>query len=202
MLFRSGLAKLREASFALIDNVAASKDFAYILVYARHVFRGYSDLKLKVAENDSRDQAKVLECIAEGLKSGEIRSDIDPVSAAMSLIGGIYITSVMWIESGLSFDLHEIYEDRWDDFERMVASKPAARSREAKAASRERSASFFPLRVPAPAKSRASAAKKGQPKLVKGAKATAAKGAKASKPAPKRQIAAKAVAKKPSTRTK
>lgn len=206
-----GLAKLRSASFTLVDHIAASKDFSYILVYARHVFRGYPELKAKVAENDARDQAQVLACISEGIKSGEVRSDIDPVSAAVSLIGGIYITAVMWIESGLAFDLREIYADRWDDFERMVATKSGARSREAKAAARERSASYFPLRVPPKAK--ASSSKKAQPKASSsksGAAKTGATRASASKPVAvkasksslKRPIAAKSVAKKPSTRTK
>lgn len=196
-----GLSKLREASFACVDKLEESKDFAYILVYARHVFRGYPELKAKVAENDARDQSRILACIAEGLKAGEIRSDLDPVSAAISLIGGLYITAVMWIESGLSFDLREVYSDRWDDFERMVATKPAARSREAKAAARERSASFFPLR---PAQAKAKPATKRQSKTAKAgaAKPSAAKSSKTAKAAPKRRIAAKAVAKKPSTRTK
>lgn len=199
-----GLAKLRSASFTLVDLIAASKDFAYILVYARHVFRGYPELKAKVAENDARDQAQVLACIAEGIKSGEVRSDIDPVSAAVSLIGGIYITAVMWIESGLAFDIREIYADRWDDFERMVATKPASRSREAKAAARERAAAYFPLRVPPKAKS--ASAKKAQLKASKtgAAKVVSSKSgaSKLPKAAPKRQVVAKTVAKKPSTRTK
>jgi AcrR family transcriptional regulator len=198
-----GLARLRSASFTLVDHIASSRDFAYILVYARHVFRGYPDLKAKVAENDAHDQAQVLACIAEAIKSGEVRSDIDPVSAAVSLIGGVYITAVMWIESGLSFDIREIYADRWDDFERMVATKPASRSREAKAAARERAAAYFPLRVSPKAKS--ASAKKARAKASSaksGAVKAGATRAASPKAAPKRQIAAKSVAKKPSTRTK
>jgi TetR/AcrR family transcriptional regulator, fatty acid metabolism regulator protein len=155
-----GMAKLRAASFAFVENIAASNDFAYVLLHARHVFRGYPELKAKVAENDAVDQGRVLACIAEGIKAGDIRSDIDPVSAASTLIGGIYLASVMWIESGFGFDLLEIFGDRWDDFERMVAAKPAPKSRDAKA-SRERSSAYFPLR-PAPiGKARGAVAKKG-----------------------------------------
>ena len=84
----AGLEKLRAASFAVVDTIAASRDFAYILVYARHVFRGYPELKAQVAANDAKDQERVLACINEGIKAGEVRTDIDPVSAAVSLIGG------------------------------------------------------------------------------------------------------------------
>jgi AcrR family transcriptional regulator len=205
-----GLVKLRAAAFALVDNIAASRDFAYILVYARHVFRGYPELKAKVAENDSRDQSRILACVSEGIKSGELRSDTDPVSAAISLIGSVYITSVMWIESGFSFDLHDVFADRWDDFERSFAAKPASKSRDAKAASRERAAAFFPLRPQPQGKAKASSAKKGQASKASAKAGKAAKPAKlaasgkGAKSAPKRpaKAAAKAVAKKPSIRGK
>jgi AcrR family transcriptional regulator len=202
-----GLEKLRAASFAVVDTIAASRDFAYILVYARHVFRGYPELKAQVAANDAKDQERVLACINEGIKAGEVRTDIDPVSAAVSLIGGIYVTTVMWIESGFGFDLRVIYGDRWDDFERMVASKPS-KSREVKAAVRERSASYFPLR-PAPAargskaQSSKKAAEKAKAKTGKaGAKAASKPASKAGKSSPRHSVAAKAVAKKPSVRGK
>jgi AcrR family transcriptional regulator len=201
-----GLGRLGAACSLLVDNIAASRDFAYILIYARHVFRGYSDLKSKVTENDSKDQAQILDCINEGIKSGEVRSDIDPVSAAVSLLGSIYLSAVMWIESGFGFDIREAYDDRWDDFTRMIAAKPAAKSREAKAAARERAAAYFPLR-PA-SKSRAGSARKGGPARTESARKakpgkSAAKAApKAVKAAPKRVAAAKAAAKKPTTRGK
>ncbi len=178
-----GMAKLREAAFALVGDIAASRDFAYILLNARHVFRGYPELKARVAENDASDQAAVLACLAEAAKAGELRSDIDPVSAASSLLGGLSVSAAIWIESGFGFDLIEAFGDRWEDFERMVAAKPAPRPREAKAA-RERSAAYFPLK-PAPAsKSRASSAKKS-----------------AAKPEPKKSKAAKPAAKKPATKS-
>lgn len=203
-----GLEKLRTAVFALVDNISASRDFAYIIIYARHVFRGYPELKAAVAENDARDQAKILACISEGIKSGELRSDLDPVSAAVSLVGAIYVTSVMWIESGFSFDLREVFADRWDDFERLVAVKPAARSRDAKAAARERAAAYFPLRVQPQAKAKSSAAKKVKAAALKAegrkVKAVAPVKGSSSGKAAKRpsKVAAKAVAKKPSTRSK
>jgi TetR/AcrR family transcriptional regulator, fatty acid metabolism regulator protein len=189
-----GIAKLREASMVLVDNIAASNDFAYVLLFARHIFRGYPELKAKITENDAKDQASVLTCINEGIKAGDIRSDIDPVTTASSLIGGIYVTALLWIESGFAFDLRAVYADRWDDFERMVAAKPAPKSREGKSASRERALSYFPLRPAASGKSKSSAAKKAATKTTAARKAKdSPKTAKAAKADPK--VSAKAAAK-------
>jgi AcrR family transcriptional regulator len=201
-----GLVRLRAACALLVDNIAASRDFAYILINARHVFRGYSDLKSKVTDNDSRDQARILECINEGIKSGDVRSDIDPVSAAVSLIGSIYLSAVMWIESGFAFDIREVYDDRWDDFTRMIAAKPVAKSREAKAAARDRAAAYFPLRPATKARSgsakKSASAKAESTRKAKPAKSGAKAAPKAAKAAPKRAAVAKATAKKPITRGK
>jgi AcrR family transcriptional regulator len=173
-----GLAKLRQASFALVENMAASRDFAYVLLFARHIFRGYPELKVKVTANDTKDQAAVLACVNEGIKAGDIRSDIDPVSTATALIGGIHVAAINWIESGFAFDLRAVFADRWDDFERMIAAKPVPKSREGRTAARERSLSYFPLRPAASAKARASS-KKAAAKPAPAGKAKAAKASKA-----------------------
>jgi AcrR family transcriptional regulator len=189
-----GIAKLRAASFALIGDIAASHDFAYVLLNARHIFREYPEFKAKIAENDSNDQGRFLACVAEGVKAGEIRGDIDPVSAAASLIGGILGAAETWIESGFGFDLREAFGDRWDDFERMVSAKPSPKSREVKAAARERAASYFPLRPAPVAKPRGVSAKKG---------ASASKpGAKTAKAALRKSSPAKSAAKKPASKRK
>ena len=190
-----GMSKLRQASVALVGNIAASQDFAYILLYARHVFRGYPELKAKVVENDARDQGNVLACVTEGIKAGEIRSDVDPVSVAASLIGGVYSAAMMWIESGFGFDLPAIYADRWDDFERMVAVKPAPKSRDAKAA-RERAAAYFPLRAAPVARTRGSSAKKGAAASKAESQRKAKISAKTAKPSPKKASSAKKTAPK------
>jgi len=111
---------------------------------------------------------------------------------------------VLWIESGFAFDLRAVFEDRWDDFERMVAAKPAVKSRDSKSAIRERSAAFFPLR-PAPAtKLRSASARKEKPKADTSRKPRSAKSSEKGKPrkAARGRIAAKAAAKRPVTRSK
>ena len=164
------------------------------------MFRGYPELKAKVAENDAKDQAAVLACVSEGIKAGEVRTDIDPVSAASSLLGGIYVLAMTWIESGFGFDIREAFVDRWDDFERMVSAKPAAKSRDSKNASRDRAAAYFPLRPASAARPKAKNARGSKPAAKKAAvKGDQAK-AGAAKSAPTKAVkgaAAKAGAKKP-----
>lgn len=197
-----GIVRLRAAGDILAGNLAESRDFAYIFVYGRHVFRGYPDLKAKVSECDVKGEKFVLDCVNEAIKSGELRADFDPVSVATSFIGALYLTAVFWIESGFAFDLREVIEDRMDDCLRMVAAKPAAKSREAKASARER-ASYFPLRAySAKAKSSSSKSKRGSPAAKAEGARKSSKPKAAAKSSPKRAIAAKAVVKRPSIRSK
>jgi AcrR family transcriptional regulator len=208
-----GLGKLRAVGANVAECLATSRDFSYILIYARHVFRGYPELKAKVSECDAKGQNLVLACINESLKSGELRSDLDPVSIATSFIGTLYLTAIFWIESGFSFDIREIFADRMDDCVRMVSAKPAAKSRDAKASSRDRAVAYFPLRpIPAPrAKAGAAKGKKGSGKsessrkslkALKASKPSLKPVSKAAKSASKRTIAAKVTVKKPTTRSK
>ena len=201
-----GVAKLRSVGADLADCLAASRDFAYIFMYGRHVFRGYPDLKAKVSVCDVKAQAFVLDCVNEGVKSGELRSDLDQVSMATAFIGALYLTAIFWIESDFAFDIRQAVADRLDDSIRMVSVKPAAKSREAKISSRGRS-SYFPLRPIATPKGKAAPAKakKGRAAKVEAAKkpAKAAKrAAKLVKAAPKRAVAAKITPKKPTVRSK
>ena len=50
-----GIAKLRDASAFLVANLAASQDFAYTIMNARHIFRGYPEFKAKIAANEAKD---------------------------------------------------------------------------------------------------------------------------------------------------
>jgi len=184
---QQGLPRLREAMSGMAMAVAASRDFAYILLHAEQVFRGYPDLRKKVVELKKKDERLALECIEEGISSGDIRSDVEPASIAASAIGTFYLVCLAWIESGYAFDLCEESAARWDDIERLISAKPLPRSAERPA--RARSAA---LRVDLPVsresvkavkRPAAKASSKAAPKAAK-AKAPAAKAkpAKASQP--------------------
>jgi AcrR family transcriptional regulator len=178
-----GLPRLRNAMLSIVDTLAASRDFAYILIHGEQVFRGYPELRKRIAELKKQDERNALECIAEGVASGDLRSDVDPGSIATSTLGMFYITAVMWIEKGFAFDLREVCDGRWDDIERLIATKQAARSADRP---RLRSAALkveadFPketARSPKPSKAAA------KPTAKKGAKPLAAKASKPSAKAP------------------
>ena len=155
------MAKLREACSALVASIAASQDFSYVLLYARHVFRGYPELKAKVAENDAKDQAAILACIAEGIKSGEIRSDIDPVSAASAFMGGIYVTATIWIESGFGFDIRRGLRRSLGRFRADRLRQADGEVARGQGRRQGRAAAYFPLRPP-PARSKLASARKAR----------------------------------------
>jgi TetR/AcrR family acrAB operon transcriptional repressor len=173
-----GMARLRSALTAVVECLAASGDFAYLVLHAREVFREYSALKDKAAESDIRHYKSALACVEEGVKSGDIRSDINPALIVAALTGSLSAIVSQWLESGFAFDLRQIWQERWDDIERLAAStKAAARLKGSKesAAAKARFAAIFTLK---PARS-TKAAKAG--KAVAAKKSSAA--AKKTKPA-------------------
>ena len=176
----TGLARLRDALLGMAAAVAASRDFAYILLHAEQVFRGYPDLRKKVAELRRRDERLALECVNEGVASGDIRSDVDPSSIASSAIGVFFLAALSWIESGFSFDLCEECAARWDDIERLISTKPAAKS-----ATRPVKLRSAALKVEAPAAKetvRAPAARKPAKAAAKAKPKAQSKPAKAAQP--------------------
>lgn len=188
-----GLARLRAAVASIVDSLAASGDFAYLVLNARQVFREYAELKDKIAERDMADHKSVLGCVEEGVKAGEIRGDVDPASIAVALSGGINSIVALWIETGFAFDLKQICLDRWDDVERLVATKVGPKQRESKdsAAAKARFAAIFSMKPARPSKaSKATRASKAK------AKAAGKKGAAA----PAKKAAAKSAVKTPAVK--
>jgi AcrR family transcriptional regulator len=174
-----GLLRLRSAMLSIVDYFAASREFAYILLHAQGVFRGYPDLKRKIIEYAAKDRANAIECIAEGIKLGEIRGDADPQTMAMSVIGSVSMTVQVWIESSFAFDLREVAERRWDDIETLIAKPGSRRPVRRKVAPSPMPA---PQPVKAPAKSKPAKAK-AAPLPVTPAKKQVAKKPAAKKPA-------------------
>ena len=180
----SGMGRLRDAMRDVVDILAASGDYAYLLLYGEQVFRGYPELRARAAELRKADERNAVECVKQGVASGDIRSDLEPSTVAAAALGVIRLTAMAWVESGFAFDLREVCEARWEDVERMFATKPAAKS-----ASRQTKLRSAALKVaPIPAK----ASKPASPAAKRSAKPAA-------KPAPK---AAKGPAKAAAPKTK
>ncbi|MGO8693515.1 MAG: TetR family transcriptional regulator [Rectinemataceae bacterium] len=120
-----GLERLLKGLFALVDLVAASEDFSYILVHGEHVFRAYSDLHERLGEHRLRQWRKLLACVEEGAAAGKIRRDIDAQSLALAAQGSIHMTILSWIEDDFGFDLREACESRIAMIERMLTPTEA-----------------------------------------------------------------------------
>ncbi len=196
-----GLERLRSAVLSIVDYLEASRDFAYILIQAQQVFRGYPDLRSRIATLAARDQENAVSCVAEGVKAGEIRGDLDPQSIAAFVLGGILSSVMTWIDAGFSFDVKEACYKRWFEFESMISAKPLTRDAKAKLVAARKKASgqkSAELRVdakaaPVRARGARTAALTSGSAVSKGSAEPKAKKAKAA--APKR--AAKAPAKAP-----
>jgi len=115
-----GIVRFRQGILSGVDIIAASRDFSYILVHAEQVFRGYPELKVKVAEIKLKDQESILSALAEAKERGEVRSDVDAMSIVTSVLGMIYMTIIFWIESEFAFDLRALCETRIEDSVRLI----------------------------------------------------------------------------------
>jgi hypothetical protein len=123
-----GLERLLKGLAALVDIVAVSEDFSYILVHGEHVFRAYSDLHAKLGEHRFKAWRKLLACVEEGIARGDIRRDIDTESLALAAQGAIHMTIRAWIEADFSFDIREACESRIAMIERILTPTDALRS--------------------------------------------------------------------------
>lgn len=63
--------------------------------------------------------------ISQGVKSGEIKEDIDSISAATMVYGMIQGLVNIWALSNYSFDLVEQYTACWDIFQNAMVKMPA-----------------------------------------------------------------------------
>ena len=63
------------------------------------------------------------ELIDRGIKSRELRQDIDPQAAAMQLYGMIQGLVNIWTLSNFSFNLVEKYKPLWKMFRDSIAAK-------------------------------------------------------------------------------
>jgi len=181
-----GMARLRAAFTAIVESLAASGDFAYLVLHAREVFREYASLRDKAAEYEIRDYKNALACVEEGIKSGDVRSDINPALIVAALTGSLSAIVSQWLESGFAFDLKQIWQERAVDIERLAASsKAAARLKGAKesAAAKSRFAAIFTLKPARSSKAKSTkTAKTAKPKASASKKA-ASSAKKGKKPA-------------------
>jgi AcrR family transcriptional regulator len=110
----------RSAVHAATEVMAASRDFAYLVLNADQVFSGYPELKARSREMRSHDERFAMESLERARAKGEIRADATSESVAFAAMGILHITTVMWLDSEFSFDLCGLCDRRLEEFLRLV----------------------------------------------------------------------------------
>lgn len=128
------LADLDEASIAgstpleVLDNVLRSHLSAIeqrrgvsFQVIAEIISMGDKGLNRKISDNINKYINRLAEILAQGVKSGEVRKDINLQAAAMILFGTIQGLVNIWALSNYCFNPEEKYSTMWRIFREAVS---------------------------------------------------------------------------------
>jgi AcrR family transcriptional regulator len=85
-------------------------------VIAEIISLGDKRLNKKISLTINKYVGRLEELLAEGVKSGEVRQDIDLEAAAMLFFGMVQGLVNIWALSNYSFNLEEKYEPLWHTF--------------------------------------------------------------------------------------
>ena len=92
-------------------------------VIAEIISLGDKKLNQKITGTISKYISRLKNLLAEGVKAGEVREDIDPEAAAMVLFGIIQGLVNIWALSNYSFDPQEKYVPLWHIFCEAVVKR-------------------------------------------------------------------------------
>jgi AcrR family transcriptional regulator len=117
-----GIERLIGGARGTVEIFAASKDFSYLLLHAEHVFRGYENLRNRIIELRSTDQAAAYDALEEARALGEVRTDVASPAIAIALFGAIHLSVHAWIESVPDYDLIPRANERIDGIRALISS--------------------------------------------------------------------------------
>jgi len=90
-------------------------------VIAEIISLGDKKLNRRVLENIEKYLGNIRDLIAEGIRSGEIRKDIEPEMAAVTLFGVIQGLVNVWTLSNRNFNILSRYESLWAMYRSFLA---------------------------------------------------------------------------------
>jgi len=90
-------------------------------VIAEIISLGDKKLNRRVLENIEKYLGNIRDLIAEGIRSGEIRKDIEPEMAALTLFGIIQGLVNVWTLSNRNFNILSRYESLWAMYRSFLA---------------------------------------------------------------------------------
>ena len=92
-------------------------------VIAEIISLGDKKLNKKISETITKYIGRLKELLAEGVKSGEVRQDIDLEAAATLFFGMVQGLVNIWALSNYSFNLEEKYEPLWHTFRESIIKR-------------------------------------------------------------------------------
>jgi AcrR family transcriptional regulator len=117
-------------SLEILDTVFRShlsaieqRDGVSFLVIAEIISLGDKKLNTKITGTINKYISRLKDLLAEGVKAGEVRGDIDLEAAAMVLFGIIQGLVNIWALSNYSFDPQEKYAPLWNTFREAVIKR-------------------------------------------------------------------------------
>ena len=102
-----GFARILAATKSALELFGQNKDFAYLVLHAEHIFKGYDGLRKRLGELRRVDKETALSAFDEAAEMGELRKDILPRMAALTIMAILYFTVQGWVESDAELDIVE-----------------------------------------------------------------------------------------------
>ena len=90
------------------------------LVFSEEIHGGNAKLRAKILNTINIYSAKLESIIRDGQVTGDIKKEIDPRSATLTMIGMLQVTILRWVLSGFSFSLEKEGLKLWRNFERCI----------------------------------------------------------------------------------
>ncbi len=106
-----------------ISAIEQRKGISFQII-AEIVSLGDKQLNKKISGVVNRYIEQLAELISRGIKSGEIRADVTPVTAATLLFGMIQSLVNTWALGNYSFDLVEHYLPLWNLYKEAITARP------------------------------------------------------------------------------
>ena len=102
-----------------LSSVEQRKGMSF-LVIAEIISLGDKELNKEVFKVLSKYIGNIKDLILEGIKTGEIRQDIDPEMVATSFFGTIQGLVTIWALSNYNFVLEKKFRSLWDVFQKAI----------------------------------------------------------------------------------
>lgn len=124
---KSALAQLRKFIWVYVRNLTEEPVFTRVVLL--HVKTNNNFLNTSTYKEVQKFYGRLLDIIAMGQQSGEIRPDLDPYAARAVVIGSIEYLVTRWLLKNCSYDIFGHLERVYDVIEAALQNKGEAQER-------------------------------------------------------------------------